>query len=464
MKKLIAGTFTAALAAFLSQASPMLAGSLTVATGPTFTPESAFTNNTIAVDATTGAELIRVNGGATITPDGTTPVSIMLTGGYSADAGDTFSAAYSFVVDMNALTSVTYTISGTAVVFGVTVPFSATGSLDPGLHKYEGTISVPDITFPTATSGTWTADLTLNFGGGTSPDSAAPGTLDVQIQQIDIQLAPEAAMLETPAQQQNVSTRGNVGTGDDVLIGGFIVTGTDAKQVVIRAVGPSIVGVTGLLADPFLELHDSTGALITSNDNWGDLSSDDQAVLTGNGLAPLNPAESALVMTLDPGQYTAIVRGVGDTTGIALVEIYDLDTVSGTTVDSKLANLSTRGNVGVDPNILDLGVIVGGTGTGFSTIIIRGLGPSLTDQGVPNVLADPTLDLINENGDPIASNDNWENDPANMQSVMDAGLAPADSNEAAIYEILPPGKYTAVLSGAGGTTGVGLVETYNIDD
>lgn len=271
-------------------------------------------------------------------------------------------------------------------------------------------------------------------------------------------------MLEAPAQQQNVSTRGNVGTGDDVLIGGFIITGTDAKQVVIRAVGPSIVGVTGLLADPFLELHDSTGALITSNDNWGDLSTDDQTVLTDNDLAPLDPAESALVMTLDPGNYTAIVRGVGDTTGIALVEIYDLDTVSGTTTDSKLANLSTRGNVGVDPNILDLGVIVGGTGTGFSTIIIRGLGPSLTDQGVSNVLADPTLDLLNENADVIASNDNWEADPANMQSVMDAGLAPTDSNEAAIYEVLPPGKYTAVLSGAGGTTGVGLVETYNIDD
>jgi hypothetical protein len=463
MKKLVAGTLTAALAALLSYASPMFAGSFTVATGPTFTPDTAFTNNTIAIDATTGAELIRVNGGATITPDATNQAMISLDGGYSADAGDIFSAAYSFVVDMNALTSVTYTISGTAVVFGITVPFSATGTLDPGLHKYEGTISVPDATFPTATSGTWTAALTLDFGGG-SPNSAAPGTLDLQIQQIDVQLAPEAAMLEAPAQQQNVSTRGNVGTGDDVLIGGFIITGTDAKQVVIRAVGPSIVGVTGLLADPFLELHDSTGALITSNDNWGDLSTDDQTVLTDNDLAPLDPAESALVMTLDPGNYTAIVRGVGDTTGIALVEIYDLDTVSGTTTDSKLANLSTRGNVGVDPNILDLGVIVGGTGTGFSTIIIRGLGPSLTDQGVPNVLADPTLDLLNENADVIASNDNWEADPANMQSVMDAGLAPTDSNEAAIYEVLPPGKYTAVLSGAGGTTGVGLVETYNIDD
>ena len=110
-------------------------------------------------------------------------------------------------------------------------------------------------------------------------------------------------MLETPAQQQNISTRGNVGTDDDVLIGGFIITGTDAKQVVIRAVGPSITGVTGLLADPFLELHDESGALITTNDNWRDLSSDDQTVLTDNDLAPIDPAESAIVMTLDPGNY-----------------------------------------------------------------------------------------------------------------------------------------------------------------
>ena len=100
--------------------------------------------------------------------------------------------------------------------------------------------------------------LTLDFGA-MSPDSAAPGILDIQIQQIDIQLAPGAATLEIPAQQQNISTRGNVGTGDDVLIGGFIITGTDSKQVVLRAVGPSIVGLTGLLADPFLELHEPDG-------------------------------------------------------------------------------------------------------------------------------------------------------------------------------------------------------------
>ncbi len=343
MKKLVAGTFTAGFAALLSLATPMLAGSFTVTTGPTFTPDTAFTNNTITVDTTIGTELIRILGAATITPDATNQASIDLSGTYSADAGDMLSIAYSFVTDLNAIAPASYTLSGSAVVLGVPLPFTVSGALDPGLHKYEGTISVAGATFPIAISGTFTAALTLNFGGSSSP-AAAPGTLDLLIQQIDIQLAPTAATLEAPAQQQNISTRGNVGTDDDVLIGGFIITGTDPKQVVLRAVGPSISNLDGLLADPFLELHAEDGTLITTNDNWMDLSSDDQTVLTDNGLAPTDPAESAIVMTLDPGNYTAIVRGVGETSGIALVEIYDIDTVSGVSTDSKLANISTRGN------------------------------------------------------------------------------------------------------------------------
>ena len=175
MKKLAVLSLSAVLAAFLSQASPMLAGSFTVATGPTFTPDRAFTNNTIALDTTVGSELVRVNGGATIDPTGVAQATIALTGGYSADAGDILSAAFSFVVDNSIVAAVPYTISGTVVVpiLG-TVPFTASGTLEPGLHKYEGTISVPEATFPAATSGTWTAMLTLDFGA-MSPDSAAAG-------------------------------------------------------------------------------------------------------------------------------------------------------------------------------------------------------------------------------------------------------------------------------------------------
>jgi hypothetical protein len=459
MRKLAIVSLVAVFAALLSHSSPLSAGTLTVTSGPTFTPDAAFTNNTIKVDTTVGSDLVRLVGGSTVTPDPSNQVSIALSGNYDAVAGDMLTAAYSFVIDLSIITPITYTVSGSAVVGGVPVDFSASGTLMPGLHKYEGTLAAP-VSFPAPVSGTWSATLTLDFGGG--GDSAAPGTLDLAIQQLDIQLDPAAVVLETPAQPLNISTRGDVGIDDNVMIGGFIVTGTDPIQVVLRAIGLSISDVTGLLADPFLELHDSTGALIATNDNWMDLSSDDQTVLTDNNLAPTNPNESALVMTLDPGAYTAIVRGVNNTTGVALVEAYDVDNVSGVTPDSKLANISTRGNVETDQNVLIGGFIVGGPGTGFSSIIVRGLGPSLASAGLTNVLADPTIELHNENGDLIAADDNWESDP-NMQSVVDNGLAPTDPNEAAIFDILVAGKYTVILSGAGATSGLGLVEAYNVD-
>jgi hypothetical protein len=291
--------------------------------------------------------------------------------------------------------------------------------------------------------------------------AGAPGTLDLSIQQIDFKLDPTAATIQAPSQPLNISTRLNVGTGDNVLIGGFIITGTDPKLVVLRAIDPSLTisGVAGVLADPTLELHDSTGAVVATNDNWMDNSAADQMVLTDNNLAPTDNLESALVQTLDPGEYTAIVRGVGATTGTALVEAYDLNAAS---TNSKLANISTRGFVETGDNFMIGGFILGGGGGGFSSVIVRGLGPSLAGAGVANVLADPTLELHNSNGDLIDSNNNWMDNP-NMQTVIDNGLAPNDPNESALFEILPAGEYTAIVSGVGGTTGVALVETYDID-
>ena len=216
-----------------------------------------------------------------------------------------------------------------------------------------------------------------------------------------------------PSQPQNLSTRGNVGTGEDVLIGGFIITGNDDKQVVLRAIGPSIPSseVSGSLADPVLELHDSTGAVVATNDNWMDLSADDQTVLTDNNLAADRRCGSALVETLAPGQYTVIVSGANDSTGVALVEAYDLDN-GGT--DSNLANISTRSNVTPGEGSMIAGFIVGNGG--FSTTVIRGLGPSLADLGITDFLADPTLELHNANGDMIDSNDNWMDSPNMDQS------------------------------------------------
>lgn len=459
MKKLATASLIAALAALLSHASPAAAGILTVTSGPTFTPDAAFINNTITVDTTVVGGLVRLVGGATITPDASNQVSIDLSGNYSADVGDLLSAAYSFTVDLNITTPVTYTLSGSAIVFGTPIGFSTSGTLMPGLHKYEGTSSAP-AAFLVATAGTYSATLTIDFGSVASPATAGLGTLDLTIQQIDVQLDPLPAMVEAPSQPLNISTRADVGTEDDVLIGGFIVTGTDPKQVVLRAVGPSLA-VTGasLLADPFLELHDSTGALLATNDNWMDNSAADQMTLTDNNLVPTNDLESALVMTLDPGAYTAIVRGVNNTTGVALVEVYDINSAS---TDSKLANISTRGDVGTVDNVMIGGFIVGGGGGGFSSVIVRGIGPSLASAGLTNVLADPMIELHDANGVTIASNDNWMDDP-NMQSVIDNNLAPTDANESALFDILPAGAYTAILSGVGDTTGIGLVEAYNID-
>jgi hypothetical protein len=166
-----------------------------------------------------------------------------------------------------------------------------------------------------------------------------------------------------------------------------------------------------------------------------------------------------LVESLAPGAYTAIVSGVGDTTGIALVEAYDLD--NGAT-DSEFGNISTRGFVETGDNIMIGGLILGGGGGGFAQVIVRGIGPSLADSAVTNALADPTISLFDGNGNLVGSNDNWMDD-ANMQTVSDSGLAPGDPKESALYEVLPAGAYTVQLSGVGDTTGVGLVESYNVD-
>jgi len=259
----------------------------------------------------------------------------------------------------------------------------------------------------------------------------------------------------------NISTRLNVGTSDNVLIGGIIITGADTKQVVLRAIGPSlgVFGVTGVLADPTLDLYDGSGMLIASNDNWMDNSAQDQMTLTDNNLAPTDDAESALVANLEPGAYTAIVRGAGDTTGVALVEAYDLD--NGAT-DSNFANISTRGFVETGDNVMIGGFILGGGSGGVAQVIVRGIGPSLAAFGVTNPLADPSISLFDGEGNLIASNDNWMDDP-NMQMVSDDGLAPGDPNESALYEMLPSGAYTVVLSGVGDTIGVGLIESYDVD-
>ncbi|MGH8095063.1 MAG: sialidase family protein [Chthoniobacterales bacterium] len=263
-----------------------------------------------------------------------------------------------------------------------------------------------------------------------------------------------ASVIHT-SRQLNISTRETVGTGDNVLIGGFIITGSTPKNVLLRALGPSLTaaGLTGVLQDPTLELHDSSGSVIASNDDWR---STQEAQIIATGIPPTDDRESALIATLDPGEYTAILQGKNNTTGTALIEAYDLDP----TPASRFGNISTRGLVGTGSNVLIGGLIVSSEESGQANVVVRALGPSLGTSGVSGTLTDPTLELHDSNGDLLAANDNWQDTQGGI--IASTGLAPADPREAAIFATLVAGEYTAVVQGVNGTTGVGLVEVYNI--
>jgi hypothetical protein len=254
----------------------------------------------------------------------------------------------------------------------------------------------------------------------------------------------------------NISTRLMVETGDNVLIGGFIVSGAEPKKVIVRALGPSLaaLGVPGPLANPTLELHGPTG-LIASNDNW--VNSPDKQAIIDSKVAPTDDLESAIMATLPANNtaYTAIVRGSNNTTGVGVVEVYDLDTQ----VEAKMANISTRGRVQTGDNVLIAGTIV--VGPTPRKLIVRAIGPSLNVAGK---LSDPTLELRDANGGLIEANDNWQQSP-NKQAIIDSTIPPSHPLEAAIVQTLPGNNasYTAVVRGANGATGVGIVEMYALD-
>lgn len=258
----------------------------------------------------------------------------------------------------------------------------------------------------------------------------------------------------TPGPQSlNISTRGRVGTGQNVLIAGFIINGSGSKKIVLRAIGPSLTssGISDGLPDPVLELRAADGSLIESNDDW----TSNQAAIQATGLAPTDPRESAIARTLAPGLYTAIVSGNGTATGVALAEVYDTDTQPSTTA---LANISTRGSVQTQNNVLIGGFHLGNT-SGHSVVLARGIGPSLINFGVTTPLENPTLELHDSNGATIAANDDWR-DTQELE-ILYFGIAPTDDLEAAIVAPQPPGPATVIVADRFGIAGIGLVEIFN---
>jgi hypothetical protein len=298
--------------------------------------------------------------------------------------------------------------------------------------------------------------IVSDLGGG---NVAYPTTFNGEQDVYYVRVAPPSLNL------LNLSTRARVLTGEQVLIAGFIITGTDPKRVIIRGIGPSLSGIGGNLSDPTLELHQGNTTLATNN-NWKIKDSDgtsQQAEIEATTIPPTNDAESAIVLTLTPGTYTATLSGKNAGTGIGVVEVYDLDQAA----NSRLGNISTRGFVDTDDNAMIAGLIAGEGETGArAQVLIRAIGPSLSGSGIQGPLQDPTLALHDANGATIATNDNWKINDQTQQSQEDlirsTTIAPSNDLEAAIVATLPPGPSTAIVRGKNNATGVALVEVYNL--
>ncbi len=323
----------------------------------------------------------------------------------------------------------------------VTPTATATATATPVATPTPTTTPIPTVTATPTPTATATA---------TTPPAATPSPTPV--------VTPSATPTPTvqPGRALNISTRLRVETGDNVMIGGFIITGATPKKVVIRGIGPSLgaFGLSDILLDPVLELRGPGGPL-ASNDNWKD---GQRSQIEGTPFQPDDERESVVVATLPPAAYTAILSGQNQTAGLALVELYDDD---GEAFDSVLANISTRGFVRTGENVMIGGFILG-SASGNSNVVIRGLGPSLSELGLSNVLADPTLALHDGNGALLISNDNWMDDPVSAAQLTASGLAPQNPNESGIFTSLLPGAYTAILAGQNGGVGIGLVEIYSL--
>jgi CSLREA domain-containing protein len=414
---------------------------------------TSITNSTI-----TGNVASTNTGGGITSPPNTTNVKSTIVALNTAPSapdvsGNCFSAGFNLIGKIDGSTGFTVATDQTGTIASPLDP-----KLDPnGLQNNGGptktiVLLAGSPAIDKGTSNGLTGQLTFDQRGAgfarTFDDPATPnatGGDGTDIGSFELQMV-------LPTIFANISTRLLVETGDNVLIGGFIITGTQPKKVIVRAIGPSLP-LGGVLADPVLELH-GPGAFVTiTNDNWR---SNQEAEIIATGIPPTNDLESAIVATLPANNsaYTAIVRGVNDGTGIGLVEAYDLDR----TVDSKLANISTRGLVQTGDNVLIAGTIVFGQAS--QNVIVRAIGPSLN---LPGRLADPTLELRDGNGGLVRSNDNWRSDQE--AEIIATGIPPTNDLESAIVATLPANgaSYTAIVRGVNNTTGIAVVEVYALN-
>jgi hypothetical protein len=326
--------------------------------------------------------------------------------------------------------------------------------------NFDGSTSVdPD-------AGDSIASYTFSFGDG-SPDVTQSNpkishtykhggqffaTLTVKDSHGLVSANTASAEIKVAAQLLNLSTRLRVQPGDNALIGGFIIRGSEQKKVILRGIGPSL-NVPGKLDDPMIQLFNGAGVNIAGNDDW----KTDQQNVEATGLAPTNDRESAIVITLDPGNYTVVMRGKNNSSGIGVVDMFDI----GLAANARLANVSSRGFIGTGDNILIGGFYAGPQTSAVTRMVFRAIGPSLSAFNVPQPMQDPTIELHNGNGDVIASNDDWQS--TQKAEIEATGLQPSDSRESAIVMInFEPGPYTAIVRGKNNTTGVGLVEIYDV--
>jgi Putative Ig domain len=397
-----------------------------------------------------------VSGTAAVASEGSYPINISASNGTLPDAMQTFTITVQDTPPVPEAPAITSAATGSFMVGTAgTFTITATGTPTPSFTltgAQPSWLSFIDNTDGTATlSGTPDADSALSYSftitarNGVSPNATQSFTLSVQ--QTPANATANATLV-------NISTRLLVQTGAKVGIGGFIITGPDAKKVLIRGMGPTLTsfGVPNALQDPILELHDGTGAVVIGNDDW---KIPQETAIAATGLAPGNDHESAILLTLQPGPYTVIESGKNGTSGVGLVEVYDLDTAA----NAHLSNISTRGFVQTGANVMIGGFIVSGA-SGSVNLVVRALGPSLAQFGVPNPLADPGLGLYDGNGTLMMSNDNWKD--SQQAAIYNSGLQPPNDLDSAILVTLPTGNYTAIVSGKNGGTGVGLVEVYRL--